>query len=75
MDASVCTGIRSRNFPMQSRNYYFFGESPPDLAGRDLRTTFEGGCPTLVGYGVRFDEADWMNRWGKNRGETQAIAA
>jgi hypothetical protein len=24
---------------------------------------------------MRFDEADWVNRWAKNRGETQAIAA
>jgi len=33
MDASVCTGIRSLNVTMQSRNYDFFGESPPNCAG------------------------------------------
>ena len=75
MAASVCTGIRSRNFTMQSRNYDFIGEGPPNFAGRELRTTFEDDCPTLVGYVMRFDGADWMNRRERNQGETQAIAA
>ena len=37
MDASVCTGIRSRNFPVQSRNY--------DFSEEWLRNTFEGDRP------------------------------
>jgi len=33
MAASVCTGIRSCTFTMQSRNYDFSSESPPNFAG------------------------------------------